>query len=208
MVGQVRSVRISSRRGSVEVIAETRDDVVAHKDGEPVQPAIEDGITTIASRRSPLRVSVPEGTDVVIGTVSGNVTCTGPLGHVAVHTVSSRIEVERATRVDARTVSGRVVVGNCEGEVRCDVGSGRAEVETAGAVYLNTTSGRIVARRVRGKMRARSVSGRIQVGLTETPLDAKVECVSGRIQVRVPRGARPTTRLVTKHGRVTNPLVS
>lgn len=205
-VGQARSVRLSSRRGSIEVIAEPRVDVVAHKDGEPVEPATDDHITTVASRRSPLRVWVPEGTDVVIGTVSGRVTCTGRLGHVAVNTVAARIEIEHAGRIDARTVSGRVVIGTCEGEVRCDVSSGRAEVEMAGSVLLNTTSGRITARQVRGKARAKSVSGRIQVGLTATPLDVKVECVSGRIQVRVPRGARPTTRLRSKHGRVTNAL--
>lgn len=200
------SVRVSSRSGSIEVIAEGRDDVVAEKNGETV--ALDDTPegASIASRHSPLVVKVPEGSDVVLGTVSGDVRCIGRLGRVAVNTISARIEIDRAAAVDARSMSGRVKVGSCDGEFRCDVVSGRAEVETAGAVLLSTTSGRITARSVQGKARARTVSGRIRVAVAVSPVDVKVECVSGRIQVRVPTGSRPRTRLTTKRGKVRSSL--
>lgn len=201
-----RLVRLSSRKGSIEVIAEARRDVVAEKAGEPIEPEEAPEGVSVSSQRSPLVVRVPEGSDVVIGTVSGRVTCSGRLGHVAANTVSARIEIELAARVDTRTVSGRVSVGSCEGEVRCDAGSGRAEVGEAGSVLLSTANGRITARRVRGKVRARALNGRIQVGVTELPLDVKVECVNGQIEVRVPPAARPATRLRSKNGRVTNAL--
>jgi DUF4097 and DUF4098 domain-containing protein YvlB len=199
-----RSVRVSSRSGSVEVIAEVRDDVVATKGGRSVRVDDEGELTQVSSRSSALVVRVPEGSDVVVGTVSSTVTCTGRFGHIAASTVSSRIEIEHATRVDARSMSGRIKVDSCDGEVRLDVTSGRAEVGSAGAVLLSTTSGRITARSVRGKVRARAVSGRIKVAVSETPVDVKVGCVNGRIQVRVPRGARPRTNLSSKRGRVTN----
>jgi hypothetical protein len=201
-----RSVRVSSRSGRVEVVAEPRSDVVALKGGKPI--VIDDSVdrVTVSSRSSRLELRVPEGTDVVIGTVSGTVDCIGPLGHVAVNTVSARITIEHAARVDARSVSGVLKVTTCDGEVRCDVISGRADIGTAGSVMLSTKSGRITARQVRGKVRARSVTGRIKVGVTEVPLDVEVGCISGRIQVRVPRGARPGTRLTTRSGRVTNQL--
>lgn len=201
-----RSLRVSSRSGHVEVIAEPRSDVIALKGGRSVSLEEEDERLTLSSRSSSLELRVPEGTDVVIGTVSGTVTCVGPLGHVAVNTISARITIEQASSVDARSVSGIVKVASCDGEARCDVISGRAEIGEAGSVLLSTTSGRITARQVRGKVRARSVSGRIKVGVTETPLDVKVGCFSGRIQVRVPRGARPSTQLTSKRGRVTNRL--
>lgn len=201
-----RSVRVSSRSGSIEVIAEARDDVVAEEDGETVAMDDTPEGVSISSRRSPLLIRVPEGSDVVLGTVSGDVHCIGRLGRVAVNTISARIEIDRAVEVDARSMSGRVKVGSCDGEFRCDVVSGRAEVEEAGAVLLSTTSGRITARSVQGKARARAVSGRIKVGVAVSPVDVKVECVSGRIQVRVPPGARPRTRLTTKRGKVRSNL--
>ena len=197
-----RSVRVSSRRGSIEIVAEQRRDVVATKGGEPIDLHDSDDGISVSSRRSPLVVRVPEGTDVVVGTVSGRVTCTGRLGDVSVNTVSARIDVEHAARVDARSTSGRVEVRSCEGEVRCDVASGRAEVGAAGSVQLSTANGRIVAPRVGGKVRARTVNGRIEIGVTETPIDVAVEAVNGRIEVRVPVGARPSTRLRSMSGRV------
>ena len=204
--GVRRSVRVSSRSGRVEIIAEPRADVVARKGGRSMVVDSSGERVTVSSRSSALEVRVPEGTDVVIGTVSGTVTCTGPLGHVAVNTLSARVTIEDAAEVDVRSVSGVLKVAACRGEVRCDVISGRAEINSAGSVRLSTKSGRITAREVRGKVRARAVSGGIKVAVTETPLDIKVEAISGKVQVRVPTGARPAVRLTTKSGRVISRL--
>jgi DUF4097 and DUF4098 domain-containing protein YvlB len=202
--GVRRPVRVSSRTGRVEVVAEVRTDVVAEKAGEPLEVGDDAGLATVSSRRSALVVRVPEGSDVVIGTISGAVSCTGRLGQVAISTVSARIDVEHADQVDARSMSGRITIARCDGEVRCDAVSGRAEVGSAGAARLSTMSGRITARAVRGKVRARTVNGRIEVALTDTPIDVKAEAVNGRIQVRVPRGARPRAELSAKRGSVRN----
>jgi DUF4097 and DUF4098 domain-containing protein YvlB len=197
-----RSVRVSSRSGRVEVVAEERPDVVAEKAGEPLGVDPDGDGISISSRRSSLLVRVPEGTDVVVGTVSGSVSITGRFGRVAVNSISGRIEIDHAASVDARGVSSRVKVGECEGEARCDVVSGNAEVGSAGSVRLSTASGHITARSVRGKVRVKTVSGKIRVGVSTSPVDVKAECVSGRIQVRLPRGTRPETSLSAKHGKV------
>jgi DUF4097 and DUF4098 domain-containing protein YvlB len=200
-----RSVRISSRSGRVDVVAEAREGVAAYKGGRAMS-VDDDGSITVSSRSSALVVRVPEGTDVVVGTISGRITLVGALGKVAATTVSSRISVESAERVDARSISGRVTVGECSGEVRVDAVSGRAQVGSAGAVFLSTASGRITVGEVRGKVRARAVSGRIEITVTESPLDVKVESVSGRITVKAPRSAAPRQHLLTKRGSVASEL--
>jgi DUF4097 and DUF4098 domain-containing protein YvlB len=202
-----RSVRISSRSGRVDVIAEPRDGVAAYKGGRSVTVE-DDGTLTVSSRSSTIVVRVPEGTDLAVGTISGRVTVLGRLGKVAVTTVSSRISVESAEQVDARTVSGRVSITECSGEARVDAVSGRAEIGAAGAVFLSTASGRISVDRVRGKVRARAVSGRIEITITESPVDVKVESVTGRIRLRAPAGAAPSQRLVSKRGSVTSALAN
>jgi DUF4097 and DUF4098 domain-containing protein YvlB len=199
------SVRVSSRSGRIEVVAESRDGVAAYKSGEEI--AVEgDGTVTVSSRSSNLVVRVPEGTDVVVGTISGRITLVGRFGAVAANTVSARISIDTAERVDARTISGRVHVGACSGEVRIDAVSGRAEVGSAGAVLLSTTSGRITVDEVRGKVRAKGVSGRIEINVTETPLDVKVGSLSGRIRLTAPAIASPRQHLTTKRGSITSSL--
>lgn len=200
-----RSIRISSRSGRVEVVAEPREGVVATKGGQHVHIADDDTIT-ISSRSSTLLVRVPEGSDVVVGTISGRITLRGRFGAVAVTTVSARIAVEAAERVDARSISGRVEIGTCTGEARIDAVSGRAEVGSAGAVSVSTASGRIQVDEVRRKVRARALSGRISVTVTETPLDVKAESVSGRITLTVPASATPQQSLRAKRGSVSSEL--
>jgi DUF4097 and DUF4098 domain-containing protein YvlB len=200
-----RSVRVSSRSGRVDVVAEPREGVAAYKGGHAMA-VDDDGAITVSSRSSALVVRVPEGTDVVVGTISGRITIIGRLGKVAATTVSARISVESAERVDARSISGRVTVEECSGEVRIDAVSGRAQVRSAGGVFLSTASGRISVGEVRGKVRARAVSGRIEITVTESPLDVKVESVSGRIALTAPRAAAPRQHLMTKRGSITSEL--
>jgi DUF4097 and DUF4098 domain-containing protein YvlB len=203
--GVRRSIRISSRSGRVEVVAEPRDGVVASKGGREVD-VDDDGTLTISSRSSTLVVRVPEGSDVVVGTISGRITLKGRFGAVAASSVSAGIEIESAEQIDVRNKSGRVEIGSCTGEVRIDAVSGRAKVHSAGAVAVGTASGRIEVDAVRGKVRARAISGRIAVTVTATPLDVKAETVSGRITITAPPSARPHQTLRTAKGSVASEL--
>jgi hypothetical protein len=201
-----RSVRVSSRKGRVEVIAEPA--MVSSPTRAASRSRSRTTATGSASRRGarPLVVRVPEGTDVVVGTVSGRVTCSA-VRHVAVNTVSAAASRSiTAARVDARTVSGRVSIGSCSGEVRCrrGVGSGRGRRGGSGLPEHRERSHHRSPGPGQGQGPGRV--GRIQVGVTESPVDVKVECVNGADPVRVPAGAARPTRLRSKRGSVTSAL--
>lgn len=145
---------------------------------------------TIDRVRSALDVTVPEGTDVVIGTSSGRVDSKGVLGAVAVATLSGRVDVESAASLDVRTASGRVTVGAVAGTCRIHVASGRVRVGGCGAADVSTMSGRVVLDEVDGVVNVQTVSGRIDVGMCSAA-DVNAETVSGRIELRMPRAETP-----------------
>lgn len=208
-----RAVRLSSRSGRIEVVAEDRGDVLVERghpddlDGEeePGGSAVEDpeAPLTVSSRSEPLRVRVPEGTDVVVGSVSGRVALRGRLGSVAVTTASGRISVDSADQVGARSISGRIEVAECRGETRIDSVSGRVAVGRTGSVKVSTKTGRVTVGATGGPVRVRSVVGRITITIDDGgPIDARLETVSGRIEVELPPGVAPRQRFAARTGSI------
>lgn len=198
-----RALRLSARSGRVEVIAEDRSDVVVERGGDVVDVDDHaDGRLTITSHSDALRARVPIGTDVVVGTTSGRVKVAGEVGAVAITTMSGRVTVESAERVEVRAISGRVEVRECRGEVRVDAVSGRVTIGRAGDVWVSTKTGRVTVEEATGSVRARSVVGRISIRIAAAPVDARLETVSGRIEVGVPSGARPVQRFAARSGSI------
>lgn len=184
--GSVPSVRVATKAGRVSVVAEDRDDVSVEGRARVRE---ESGRTTIDGGPDRVTVRVPVGTGLVVGTASGGVEVTGRLGTVAITTESGRVSIEHAASLDVRTTSARVEVGRVDGCVRARNRSGRVSVGRAGEADIATTSGRIELVSVAGPAVAHCVSGRIEIGLEEAA-DVTAETVSGRIQVRLPAGAR------------------
>jgi DUF4097 and DUF4098 domain-containing protein YvlB len=180
-------VRISTLSGRIEVTAEQRADVAI--DGKAHVERTERQLT-IESISDSVRLRVPLGTDVVIGTISGRIDVSGLVGALNAVTVSGRVEIDQATSIDVRTTSGRVEVGRISGECCVRTVSGRVEVGECGAVDVATKSARIDLRRVHGDVRAHCVSGRIEITLAD-PHDVIAETVSGRIEVSLPPGCVP-----------------
>ena len=137
--------------------------------------------------RSRIRVRVPEGTDLVVGSSSGRVEITGRCGAVSVTSSSGKVQVAAATAVDARTDSGRIEIGAVDSECRVHTRSGRVEVERCGSADVAAESSRIELDAVHGPARAHTVSGRVQVGMAEAA-DVDAETDTGRIEVALPRG--------------------
>jgi DUF4097 and DUF4098 domain-containing protein YvlB len=184
---EVAVVRITTRSGAIEVVAEAGRTEVWSSTG--LTPA--DGRRpTIDGGSSKVRVLLPEGTDVVIGSTSGRVDVRGRVGAVSALTTSGRISVEEAKSVDVRTVSGRVDVGRVEGECRVVTTSARVEVGRCGDAVATTRSGRIVLHDAHGAVHAHCTSGRIDVGLGGA-VDVDAETVSGRINIVLPADVRP-----------------
>ncbi len=158
------------------------------------------GDVEVSSASQAVDVTVPEGTDVVIGVASGHVNCFGALGAVSVTSQSGNISVQSAREIDARSASGSIEVGVCDELCRINAKSGRIDVGTAHTVEATTMSGRID---IGGAEHSNTsaVSGRITIGSTGVP-DIVARTSSGTVSISVPAGVTPTTRLDSKSGSV------
>ena len=159
-----------------------------------------DGDVEVTSASNSVEVTVPEGTDVVIGVASGRVECRGPLGAVSVTSRSGHILVESAREIDARTASGRIAVGCCDELCRVNAKSGSIEVGTAHTVEATTMSGRIDIVSAQ-RTNTSAVSGKINIGSTGLP-DIVARTSSGTISITVPPDVHPATRLDSDSGSI------
>lgn len=150
------------------------------------------GQITIDRVRSSITVTVPEGSEIVIGTSTGRVRCTGRLGAVAVTTKTGRVDVDAAASVDVRAATSTVTIGVVTGTCRVHTKSGRVRIDEAGDTEVSTRSGRITLANVRGAVTAHSITGRVNVAMSESR-DVNAETVTGRIELRLPRSAATDT---------------
>lgn len=178
------TVRIASGHHRLEIVA--GDGAEFNVDGK-ARVTHSNGSVTVDEPTSRLRVTVPSGTNLVIGSTSGRVSTKGLLGDVAVVSESGRIDVESAGSLDARAESGAVDVGTITGSCCIRSKSGRVDVEQCGSANVASKSGRVELHHVDGEVDAHSVSGRIELNLTQ-PHDVRAETVTGRIEVSLPRG--------------------
>jgi DUF4097 and DUF4098 domain-containing protein YvlB len=149
---------------------------------------------------SSVEVVCPPGTDVIVGTASGDVELLGPLGDVRVTTASGRITIEHARRIDLRTASGTIDIGECTGECRVVTKSSKVAVGNAGSLDCSAMSGRVVVGDVEDAI-VRTMSGRVKLG-TRGSGRVEVRTLSGKVDVAVPPQRRPATTLRSLSGRV------
>jgi DUF4097 and DUF4098 domain-containing protein YvlB len=202
------TLRLQSRSGAIDVVAEPRDDVLVEGDGFDAHE--EDDGTSLEVRAGrggskPLSVRCPAGTDVSVGTHSGAVRMDGDFGTVSVTTMSSRIEVESADEADLRTASGSIELGRCRGRARMNSMSGSIKAGTLGAASVGAVSGSVQIERVDGPLKVRTVSGSIECACRGEGAIA-VKTVSGKVQIELPEGTALDTRFKTLSGRVRCPF--
>jgi DUF4097 and DUF4098 domain-containing protein YvlB len=177
-------VRISGSSGRVTVTAVAGEALRVVGDARVTESPDQ---ITIDHAHGRVSITVPAGTDIVIGTTSGRVTVGGPVGHVALVSASGRVDIEQAASVDVRTESSSVEVGEVTGTCRVRAQSGRVEIGRCGAADIASKSGRVVLDHVDGAVDVHSVSGRIEVSLA-TAHDVHAETVTGRIEISLPSG--------------------
>src|SRR4051812_12818501 len=97
-------IRITATSGRIEVTAESRGDVVVEQGQEHPMG----GVLEVQGTAAGVRMRVPVGADLIIGSHSGAVRLVGDLGNVRITTRSGSLEIESCASLDARTVSGRV----------------------------------------------------------------------------------------------------
>jgi DUF4097 and DUF4098 domain-containing protein YvlB len=147
-----------------------------------------------------LVVTCAAGTDLTISTGSGNIEVRGDAGSVKVTTTSGSVSIERATAVNARGASGRVSVGACAGECLVVFASSNVRVGEAGRAVIATVSGNIDVDET-DDAEVKSVSGNISLGARGGGTMA-ARSISGSVEVSVPDGFRPATRLKAVSGSV------
>jgi len=186
-------VRIASTNGRVEVVAEERDDVDVRGDADVIRAGRQ---TAISSENARLKVRVPVGVDIIIGTTSGRVSVSGDVGVLSVITESGTVTVERVRSADVRSDSGRIEIGQSDEDCRIRSESGSVSVTSCRRATVATRSGRIDLKGVRGAVQAHCTSGRITITMT-TANDVEAETVTGRIAVSLPQGVRAFRTEVT-----------
>lgn len=193
------SVEVSVRSGSVNI-----------RTGDVVGPTVTKGAATIdpdgfvrVGKSASVEITCPAGTDVVVATASGSVTCAGRLGSVRVATRSGDITVEHCTEADLRTSSGKVTVGVVEERCRIAGKSGRKQIGSAPILDLTTASGRVTCGGVRDAV-VHGASGSVHL-VCVTPGEVDVRTMSGRVTVECAGGWAPRTDVSTR-GRLNDRL--
>ena len=202
------TLRLQARSGSIEVVAEPRDDVLVEGDQFDAQEA--DGGATLEVRAGrggskSLSVRCPVGSDLVIGTQSGTVRMSGEFGVVSVTTMSGTIDVDRVEEADLRTGAGSITLNGCRDRCRMNSMSGSITAGDVSAAAAGTVSGTIRIAHVAGKLKARTVSGTIDARCDGEGTIA-VKTVSGKVHLELPTGTGLSTRFKTLSGKVRNPF--
>jgi DUF4097 and DUF4098 domain-containing protein YvlB len=193
-----RTVRVTTRSGSVTVIGEDRPDVLVERGAEKVTSG-DDGVEVVG-RSGTIELRCPSDSDVFVGTASGSVSLQGRLGRTHVTSESGSIEIDEVASADARTKSGSIRVADCTGTCRCSTKSGRLDVGRAGAVELVTASGSVEAEAV-GAAKVQVGSGSVDLGITALE-HVEVDAHSGSVTITLPEGSHPMTELHAGSGSV------
>ena len=190
-------LRITRRSGKVRVVA---GDSPVSVDGGSMHSTADGWVEIHARSGSALEVRCPVGSDLMISTSSGAIEVVGDAGSVKVTTKSGSLAIERAAEIDARGASGRVRVGSCAGECHVAFVSSSVHIGDAGRAFVATVSGHIEAADV-GAAEVKTVSGNIDIGLRAGGSVA-ARSISGSVNVSVPDGDRPATRLKSVSGKI------
>jgi DUF4097 and DUF4098 domain-containing protein YvlB len=193
-----------TRSGKVYVTAEPRSDLLVEAGVRHEGHVKQEGraqLTVGASNGSgELRLRVPEGTDLVLGTLSGAVRVSGRAGATVVSTASGDISVEQALTADLRSISGKIDVGICAGRCRLASASGKLQASRTGQAEVSTVSGNVDLKMADGEVKVRTTSGKVDV-CSAGAHDVLVHTISGSVKVRVPEDVRPEARIRSFSGK-------
>jgi len=182
-------LRVLSVSARIEIETDDVQEIEIEPGDHRVDVSDDKRVAETRTRSTNLKIIVPEGTNVSVGAVSGNVSLEGRFGTVKVSTVSGHIEVDETEGdVDIRSISGHLEVERCGGRCRANTKSGRIEIGWVGK-----------------EARAHTMSGNIEVG-TAGQGDVELRSISGKIEVAVDPGRHPNVRLKTLSGKAESEL--
>lgn len=151
-------------------------------------------------------ITMPEGAEAELRSVSGHVSISDVRGRVRANSVSGRVELRQiGNEVFAKSVSGDVIASSVQGDTEARSVSGNVEVEAIrGDLDVHTTSGRIILRDVESRrIRAGSTSGSVEFSGPILPNGRyDVETMSGRIRLEIPSDAAFDFKATTFSGNI------
>ena len=148
-----------------------------------------------------MEVHGPARLAVTVGTSSGTVEMSGPLGRVAVVTRSGRIHIAEAEELDVRTTSAVIEVGSCTGDCHVVSTSGKVKLGHVGDAHVSSVSGSVTVG-LAGTAEVRTISGNVSIGMAGTGGNVTVRTVSGAVEGVVVNGGSPSFALSSVSGRV------
>jgi len=192
-------VKITTRRGRVQVTAQPGIELEVERG---VVEHLSPDVVLVRRARGDDRIEVccAPGTDLSIGTASGNVELIGQFGSVKVATSSGKVMIGNASQVDVRTHSGLIQVESSSGDCRVVTKSGKVHLGKVGHATIAAVSGLVAIEEVESAQ-VKTVSGKVLIGTVGSG-DLAVKTVSGRIDIKVPPDRRPNVRVNTISGQV------
>lgn len=233
------SVYVEIGSGNVDVRAEETAQTTIDVDGKDADEVIveqRDGqIVVIGPRRHAgffggdrdlrVRVSLPNGSELVTKLGSADLTASGPLGVAKVRSGSGDVRLDQVTdEALVETGSGDVTVGTAQTALRVKTGSGDVEVDTIGGegsistgsgdVEIGAAGGPVQARSGSGDLRVREARAGVELGTASGDLAvdrlhrgrASLKNVSGDIHVGIPAGIPVWTDITSITGSVSSSL--
>jgi DUF4097 and DUF4098 domain-containing protein YvlB len=140
-----------------------------------------------------IHVHGPAHLAVTVGTSSGTVEMSGPLGRVAIVSRSGRIHVAEAQELDVRTTSAVIEVGTCSGDCHVVSTSGKVKLGQVGEAHVSSVSGSVTVG-LAGTAEVRTISGNVSIGMAGTGGHITVRTVSGKVEGVVSTVARLPSR--------------
>lgn len=153
-----------------------------------------------------IRVEVPSRTQVEVAVASGTVDIRAPIGDLNTRSASGDVSARRVLgRAEIKVASGDVTIGEADGDVRVQAASGDIDINHvhkdcsaatgAGDIRLGIVGGDLTTKTAAGNLLVERFEGGTLVART----------VSGKLDVRIPPGARVDLDLRTLSGRVDLP---
>ena len=201
------SINISLPTGSVDVVAEERDNVnvTVTPYGSSRQDREAAEATKVVLNRDELTIEAPKGTgylrstvqlkievqapidsDIQVSVASATIKCRGRYGVAVIKTASGDAEIEDATgNVKVQTASGNVRINNVGGKLTAKTASGDITAnDVAGAVNLRSASGDVTIAEAHADVRSKSASGALEIGVAHSGT-ISANSASGEVTVGV-----------------------
>lgn len=178
-------------KGVISVEVETRDPgFIVEKRGDLIFVSSDKNTGWLSRGSAYVSITVPEKTDVTIGTASAKTECEGKLGGVEIKTASGNIAVEAAETLTVKTASGDIRVGTVSGELRVSSASGNLRVDRiTGKASFSSASGDVRVQDGSGPITASTASGDVRIN-EFTGKSAAIKSMSGTAVLGIPSGTR------------------